>query len=208
MNKIIRIILNPRNLPSLVYGYFFICFTYLLSRKPGRVISKFGFFSYERSSVYQWLDSLKNHSQVSGKVLDVGSGPSGFTKKLFNDSAVSFLNVDVEEGPGVDVICSIYDLRDKFDENSIDAILCCDVFEHLPDPFSAINEIYHILKSGGKLFLTVPFNYRLHGSESTKDYFRYTKDGLKYICKDFKSVKVEHSGPTDFPYAYFVTAIK
>ena len=40
---------------------------------------------------------------------------------------------------------------------SFDAILCVEVFEHLPDPFSALQEFSRLLKPGGRLILTAPF---------------------------------------------------
>jgi ubiquinone/menaquinone biosynthesis C-methylase UbiE len=40
---------------------------------------------------------------------------------------------------------------------SFDAIMCIDVFEHLPDPIKAIQEFARLLKPGGHLILTAPF---------------------------------------------------
>ena len=40
---------------------------------------------------------------------------------------------------------------------SFDAILCTEVFEHLPDPIRAIHEFARLLRPGGRLLLTAPF---------------------------------------------------
>ena len=40
---------------------------------------------------------------------------------------------------------------------SFDAILCTEVFEHLPDPSLAIREFARLLKAGGQLIITAPF---------------------------------------------------
>lgn len=40
---------------------------------------------------------------------------------------------------------------------SFDAILCTEVFEHIPEPILAIKEFQRLLKSGGYLILTAPF---------------------------------------------------
>ena len=40
---------------------------------------------------------------------------------------------------------------------SFDAILCSEVFEHIPDPCAALREFARLLKPGGHLLLTAPF---------------------------------------------------
>ena len=40
---------------------------------------------------------------------------------------------------------------------SFDAIMCVEVFEHLPEPIKAIQEFARLLKPGGLLILTAPF---------------------------------------------------
>lgn len=45
---------------------------------------------------------------------------------------------------------------------SFDAILCSEVFEHVPDPTEALDEFARLLKPGGKLILTAPFSSLVH----------------------------------------------
>ncbi len=40
--------------------------------------------------------------------------------------------------------------------SSIDAVLCCDVLEHMLEPETLLNEIHRILKRGGIAFFSVP----------------------------------------------------
>lgn len=47
-------------------------------------------------------------------------------------------------------------------DESFDAILCTEVFEHIPDAISAIREFARILKPEGTLLLTAPFNSLTH----------------------------------------------
>lgn len=43
------------------------------------------------------------------------------------------------------------------DNESVDVVLCSEVFEHLKNPVLAIKEFSRVLKSGGELILTAPF---------------------------------------------------
>src|SRR5204862_384010 len=43
-----------------------------------------------------------------------------------------------------------------------DAVLCTEVFEHIPDPVAAIREFSRLLKPGGELVITAPFCSMTH----------------------------------------------
>jgi SAM-dependent methyltransferase len=45
---------------------------------------------------------------------------------------------------------------------SFDAILCTEVFEHLPDPLAAVREFARLVRPGGQLLLTAPFASLTH----------------------------------------------
>ena len=55
----------------------------------------------------------------------------------------------------VNIVCDITDM--PLENNSVDAVLCTEVFEHLRDPVPAVKEIARVLKPGGELILTAPF---------------------------------------------------
>jgi ubiquinone/menaquinone biosynthesis C-methylase UbiE len=42
-------------------------------------------------------------------------------------------------------------------DNSVDAILYTEVFEHIPDAISALKEFNRLLKPGGTMLITAPF---------------------------------------------------
>jgi SAM-dependent methyltransferase len=97
-----------------------------------------------------------------------------------------------------------------FENNSIDAIICLEVLEHVKNPFKAAEEIKRVLKPGGLLLLTTPFLLGYHGKRKKygdngtqshaeyPDFWRFTHEGLEYLFKDFTSVKVEvMNGPVE-----------
>ncbi len=90
-----------------------------------------------------------------------------------------------------DIVADAHNL--PFDDNSIDAIICIAVLEHVEDPQKVSREIYRTLKPGGFCFLYVPFLYYYHPMEGYyKDFFRFTKDGILYLTRDFKTVEIEN----------------
>lgn len=60
----------------------------------------------------------------------------------------------------LDYVGDIWDI----DENDkvFDAILCTEVFEHIPYPIESLREFSRLLKDGGKLILTAPSNCLRH----------------------------------------------
>lgn len=92
-------------------------------------------------------------------------------------------------------------------DGTFDIIICTEVLEHVANPFDAVKELNRMLKSGGYLFVTTPFNFRIHGP--LPDNWRFTVHGLKEL---FKGWEVEIDGiPSDrylMPVHYRVIARK
>ena len=87
-----------------------------------------------------------------------------------------------------DIIGDIHNL--PFEDNSQDSIICIAVLEHVEDPIKACKEIYRVLKPGGYCFVYVPFLYYYHAERGYyKDYWRFTKDSLDILFKDFSVVE-------------------
>lgn len=75
-----------------------------------------------------------------------------------------------------------------FADNSVDAIVCISVLEHVEDPIKAFKEMYRVLKPGGYCFIYVPFLYYYHAERGYyADYWRFTKDILELLAKPFSS---------------------
>lgn len=56
---------------------------------------------------------------------------------------------------GIDIVSDIASIPQP--NGSFDAIVCTEVFEHLPDALQAINEFSRLLRPGGWLVVTAPF---------------------------------------------------
>ncbi|PLS67720.1 MAG: methyltransferase [Cyanobacteria bacterium M5B4] len=69
------------------------------------------------------------------------------------------------------------------DDNSFDFIVCTEVLEHTLQPFAAADELWRLLKPEGYLFVSVPFNFRIHGP--LPDCWRFTEHGLRALLHRF-----------------------
>ncbi|AGB42131.1 methyltransferase family protein [Halobacteroides halobius DSM 5150] len=127
---------------------------------------------------------------------------------FFKETNVYTLDINPEAEADYTVdICQ--NSEELIDDNYFDYILCTEVLEHTLNPFSAIKEINRILKPGGLVFITVPFNFRIHGP--LPDCWRFTEYGLKELLKKFtiKSLeKIETADRDLMPIHYRVIAKK
>jgi SAM-dependent methyltransferase len=116
----------------------------------------------------KWISSRLASLPKAIRILDAGAG------ELRNRPLCSHLNYVSQDfcqyqGTGdsvglqtgkwdthlIDIVCDITDIPEI--NASFDAILCSEVFEHIPDPTLAIKEFSRLLKPGGSLILTAPF---------------------------------------------------
>lgn len=90
-----------------------------------------------------------------------------------------------------DIIGDIHNLPLK--DNSVDAIICIAVLEHVENPFKAFDEIFRVLKTGGYCFIYIPFIYYYHAQPGYYgDFWRYTEDGIKYLSRQFSSIEIQN----------------
>ncbi len=74
-----------------------------------------------------------------------------------NRSIEGFLNMDIDQHPGVDVVGDVSDLS-RFNEESIPAIYVSHVIEHFQyhRTLAILKEWARVLEPGGKLYIAVP----------------------------------------------------
>jgi|SRR5271166_80920 len=104
-----------------------------------------------------------------------------------------FVNLDLMDLPGVDIVASVEAL--PFASESISRIECDAVLEHVRNPDIGVKEMLRVLKPGGHLHVVVPFCHPLHLYPA--DYRRWTFDGLQDLLAEFEVVEVGiRTGPT------------
>ena len=116
-----------------------------------------------------------------GKVLlDLGCGWPEARGSVRSIEYAQYVGVDflVENRPdvvaGIDRLC----LRDE----SVDAINCLSVLEHVFNPREIIAEMFRVLRPGGCVRAQVPFLMQYHAYP--EDYFRYTHVALQRMFEE------------------------
>jgi len=126
--------------------------------------------------------NIKKYAPIlEGKLLDFGCGSKPY--KSYFSNVQEYIGLDYEnEGhshsnESIDVF---YDGKNiPFKDETFDSILCTQVFEHVENIETIINELYRILKKDGKILITAPFIFPEH--EMPHDYRRFTVNGLSSL---------------------------
>lgn len=141
-----------------------------------------------------WLKRKLESLPAGRRILDAGAGECRFKKfcSHLNYAAQDFgkydgsgdnkgLQMDVWGQSCIDIISDICKIPES--DESFDAILCTEVFEHIPDPISAIKEFSRLLKKEGILIITAPFisgthfsPYHFYSGFNRYFYERYLKE--------------------------------
>lgn len=137
--------------------------------EPQKIISRTDVWGGQQNGQVRnaWvIEKLLNIS--NGKViLDAGAGEQRYKsycthlKYIAQDfgeyvpnAIVTGLQEEKWDYSGLDLKCDVIDI--PLEDNSIDVVLCTEVFEHIKNPILALKEFERILRPGGTLLLTAP----------------------------------------------------
>lgn len=132
-------------------------------------------------------------------VLELGSSTAEFRRKnphipeFIHDPlqarGVHVVRSDLKSAPGVDIIGDIYSaaVQEKVRAVAPDAILCCNMVEHVTDPVALSGVVDRMLRSGGYAVLSAPHSYPIH-RDPIDTYFRPSPDQLAALFPGYRVV--------------------
>lgn len=162
---------NIRKLLERIYSSIFIRYSKLYSRK--------GFDKFLKKTIEDYVTK-------GSKIINIGTNKE--TINLFKKEGFDTKDIDINPEKKPDYVLDINNMH-IFEDNSIDVIICLEVFEHLKNPFKARDEIKRVLKKGGLLIGSSPFIFPLH--DEPEDYFRFTKYGIINLFKAMKCLELK-----------------
>lgn len=124
--------------------------------------------------------SLAASKHLRGRLVDIGCGEKPY-RQLLAPWVAEHVGVDHEGTPhdrsNVDLPGTAYAI--PVPDGFFDSALCTAVLEHLEEPEAALRECSRVLAAGGVAVYTVPFIWHLH--EEPRDFYRFSKHGLRYL---------------------------
>lgn len=148
------------------------------------------------------LDFLSRHAPAElGSVLEVGSfDVNGSPRSVLAGRASAYVGVDIEPGPGVDVVLSGESLFPHFPAGHFDAVVCCECLEHTVRPWLVVDQLKAVLRPGGLLFVSTPtFGFPLH--RYPIDCYRFGEDAYRgWLFEGYEALALESLAcPDGFP---------
>jgi len=157
------------------------------------------------------IDNLLRHVSLSNDIsnyliLDIAPHTYVGAKKFFKNALVKTLDIDPTSN--ADYICDLAEAN-LVPENYFDIIFCTEVLEHTENPFKCVESMHRILKPKGRIYVTTPFDFRIHNP--LPDNWRFTEHGLKILFKKFDNViisEVTNENRFLMPIQYILEATK
>lgn len=140
------------------------------------------FLALIRASVRDFTAASMAGLTAGMRVLDIAPQDHEGARPFVPDG-VEVRTLDIDPASGCDFIGDICVTNAQIPDGAFDAILCTEVLEHVRRPFEAVREIGRLLRPGGRVFVTTPFNFRIHGP--LPDCWRFTEHGLRELFSDF-----------------------
>lgn len=135
-----------------------------------------------RSSVWEFTQRVAdNFIRQGDRVLDIAPQDHHGIAPFVSGAIVH--TFDIDPSAHATYTGDICTTNHSIPAASYDHIVCTEVLEHTLRPFEAVAEMRRILRPGGRLYLSTPFDLRIHGP--LPDCWRFTEHGLRELLSEF-----------------------
>lgn len=180
----------------------------LTEREENRCEWRYGMVALSRNETHEKVVELMA-GEARGKVLDVPTGTGVLADRLQRmgfEVRCCDINPGYFSAPNLTIDIGDLNERLPYKEGEFDYVLCLDGIEHLENPFQAIREFRRILKTRGKLILSLP-NF-LNIERRLKFLFigSFSKIPSHKIVKDVwkGDISMAHLNPLGYPILKFL----
>lgn len=118
--------------------------------------------------------------------LGCGTAPSEST------DTIEFVNVDIADLEGVDIVHDLNVFPYPFESESIDIIIMNDILEHLNNPIDVLMEVWRILKKGGKCVLRLVYWNCYYTFSDPQHRHAFTEMYFEFFCGYRRSYYMPH----------------
>lgn len=176
---------------------------YIVSELDRKLLAKI------RQNIATFLESAAEvYGSRDGMLLDIAPQDHEGARPYFH-AGVRIETLDIDPRSGCTYVGDICCKNEGIEAGRYDYVVCTEVLEHTLQPFAAVEEIWRMLRPQGYLFLSVPFNFRIHGP--LPDCWRFTEHGLRALLSRYEIVELNSLETPDralMPIHYTVVAKK
>lgn len=150
-----------------------------------------------RKEILDIVYRMEAEGKIVSPIADIGGQGTEYQKeqgydfrKYFTEKGYNYYIVDKVHREGVDYPLNAINmvLTKTIRPNTI---LLTEVLEHCEDPIRVVDRCVTNMKTGGYILVTAPDVY---GEHSPEDYWRFTQNGLRLLCKRLEIVEIGEIG--------------
>ncbi|HTU39957.1 MAG TPA: methyltransferase domain-containing protein [Acidimicrobiales bacterium] len=147
----------------------------------------------------RFVNESLSASDVGGRrVLEVGAYDVNGSPRAVIEAMgpASYLGVDIMDGPGVDEVCSVEGLLDRFGPEAFDVVVSTEMIEHVADWQGAVSNLKRVTAPEGVIVLTTRSKgFPLH--DYPADYWRFEQEDMRVVFSDCAVEELESDAPED-----------
>lgn len=167
--------------------------THLVENLPGLTFTNSAAISpqevseFARSGIDLWIASKAALLPKNSRIIEIGNGDFPLSH-LFTHCEQH--KHDIQANPQLHNVEAAAQISIAHPTASIDAVICPEILEHLPDPAGAVKEFIRVLKPGGVLIITAPLACGVQQSSHhyyggyTPHWYRHFLDKLGMIVTE------------------------
>jgi SAM-dependent methyltransferase len=135
----------------------------------------------------QHVKAFESYLNGKGRILMLGSSLPPARLKGFGEAEV--VQLDIQKFPNVDIVADAETMSNVIPSESFDYVVSMSMLEHTHHPWRVLAEVRKVLKSGGVLYLSVPWIYPFHGEPH--DFWRFSVPCIQKLIRDAGLIELD-----------------